>query len=97
MVVSGVWFFRVGLMFWIAVNRGPVGFDPRTFQGPALVALGFLQFLLPLAVLELYFMAKEGGSPLARIAMSGVLMLFTLAMGLGIVVATMGMWLPHMR
>ncbi|HEV7817104.1 MAG TPA: DUF2306 domain-containing protein [Janthinobacterium sp.] len=96
-LVSGVWFFRVGLMFWIAVNGGPVGFNPETFQGPALSALGFLQYLLPLAVLQLYFMAKEGASPVTRIATAGALITLTFAMGIGIVVATMGMWLPHIR
>ncbi|WP_208281768.1 hypothetical protein [Massilia oculi] len=33
MLASGAWFFRVGLMFWIAVNGGPVGFDPATLYG----------------------------------------------------------------
>jgi len=33
MLASGAWFFRVGLMFWIAVNGGPVGFDPATLHG----------------------------------------------------------------
>ena len=36
LVVNGVWFFRVGLMFWLVVNGGPVGFDPDTFTGPFL-------------------------------------------------------------
>lgn len=96
LLVSGVWFFRVGLMFWIAANGGPVGFDPVTFQGPALTALGFLQFLLPLAVLELYFVAQRSASACLRIATAGALLMLTIGMGIGIVVATMGMWLPHM-
>lgn len=95
LLVSGSWFFRVGLMFWIAVNGKPVGFNPETFQGPALVAIAFLQYLLPLALLELYFRANGGGSAAARIATAGALLMFTLAMGAGIVVATMGLWLPH--
>jgi hypothetical protein len=33
LLVNGVWFFRVGLMFWILINGGPVGFDPDTFEG----------------------------------------------------------------
>lgn len=97
MVASGVWFFRVGLMFWIAVNGGPVGFDPSTFRGPALDILTYLQFLLPLALLELYFIAKERASRGARYSAAGVLLVATMAMGAGIAVATVGMWLPHMR
>src|SRR5882762_3133882 len=35
-VVSGAWFYRVGLFLWLLTNHGPVGLDPETFQGPAL-------------------------------------------------------------
>lgn len=96
LVVSGSWFFRVILMFWIAVNGGPAGFDPKTFQGPALVIIGVLQYALPLAVLELYFMARAAARPGPRIATAGLLFALTGAMALGIAVATMGMWLPNM-
>ena len=34
LVVNTGWFFRIGLMLWLVVNRGPVGFDPKTFTGP---------------------------------------------------------------
>lgn len=97
LVVSGSWFFRVILMFWIAVNRGPVGFDPVTFVGPALVTIGALQYALPLAVLELYFMANKSSSRSMRFGTAALLFVLTAAMALGIAVATMGMWLPNMR
>ena len=93
---GGVWFFRVGLMLWLIIHRAPVGFDPKTFQGPFLTFLGLAQFLLPLAVLELYFWAQQRGSAGARLAMAGGLVLLTLAMGAGIGAATMGMWLPRL-
>jgi uncharacterized membrane protein len=96
LVVSGSWFFRVILMFWIAVNGGPAGFDPKTFQGPALVAIGLLQYVLPLAMLELYFAAKTSAKPAALIATAGLVFALTGAMAVGIAVATMGMWLPNM-
>lgn len=93
--VSGVWFFRVGLMFWLAVNGGPAGFDADTFTGPFLSFLAFAQYLLPLAVLELYLRAGAGGVA-ARCATALLLMALTLAMALGIAVATIGMWWPRM-
>ena len=95
LVVSGVWFFRVGLMFWIIVNRGPAGFDPKTFQGPFLSFLSFAQYLLPLAVLEVYLRTKVGGGTSGKFAMAGGLLVLTLAMGVGIFGAAMGMWLPR--
>jgi len=95
MVVNGVWFFRVGLMFWIAVNGGPAGFNPKTFTGPALDVLSFADYLLPLAMLELYRLTKERAGTRGRFAMAATLVLLTLAMGAGIVIAAIGMWLPR--
>jgi hypothetical protein len=94
--VSGVWFFRVGLMFWLAVNGGPAGFDPGTFRGPFLGFLAFAQFLLPLAVLEAYLVCRARGGAGRQWCMAFVVFVLTLAMGVGIVVAAAGMWLPHM-
>jgi hypothetical protein len=97
LVVSGVWFFRVGLMLWIMLNKGrPVGFDPVTFQGPFLVALTFGQTLLPLAVLELYLRARQSGGAGVRLAMAALLAALTVVMGVGIVAAGLYLWLPHM-
>lgn len=96
LAVSGVWFFRVGLMFWIAVNQGPAGFDPKTFQGPFLSFLSFAQYLVPLAILEIYLRARDtDGAGRKFVAASGLVVL-TVAMGVGIGVATRVMWLPRM-
>ncbi|SDA57924.1 MULTISPECIES: hypothetical protein [unclassified Janthinobacterium] len=97
LAVSGVWFFRVGLMFWLAVNGGPAGFDPDTFTGPALSFLAFAQYLLPLAVLEAYLRCRDGGGAAARWTVAALLALASLAMSAGIAVASMGMWLPRMQ
>ncbi|MES2015392.1 MAG: DUF2306 domain-containing protein [Pseudomonadota bacterium] len=96
LVVSAVWFFRVGLMLSILVNHGPVGFDPGSFRGPFLDFLAFAQYLLPLAVLELFLRAQEWNSAAGRIAVAASLVALTVAMGIGIFGAAMGMWLPHM-
>lgn len=96
LAVSGVWFFRIGLMLWIVANRGPVGFDPESFTGPFLTILAFAQYLLPLAVLELYFRVQARRAPRGQIAMAAVLAVLTLAMGAGIAAAAAFMWLPHL-
>lgn len=96
LAVSGVWFFRVGLMFWIAVHGGPAGFDTETFTGPFLSFLSYAQYLLPLAVLELYLRCRASGGLKAQLAMILLLTVLTVAMDVGIAVATLGMWLPHM-
>lgn len=78
------------------MNGGPVGFDPATFRGPALDILTFLQYLLPLALLEMYFWAKESCSRAGRLSTAGVLMGMTLVMGAGIGMAMIAMWLPNL-
>ncbi len=96
LAVSGVWFFRVGLMAWLLANQGPVGFDPVTFSGPFLSVLAFAQYLLPLAVLELYFRARASTAAGPRLAMAAGLSLLTLVIAAGIVGASLMMWLPHL-
>lgn len=96
LVANGSWFFRVGLFCWLIVNRGPAGFDPKTFSGPFITFLVFAESLLPLAVLELYLRAQQRGAG-ARWAMAAVLVVLTVAMGLGVFGATMGIWLPPLR
>ncbi|SFF60256.1 Predicted membrane protein [Duganella sp. CF458] len=96
MAVSAVWFFRVGLMGWLVINGGPVGFDPVSFRGPFLDVLAFAQYLLPLAVLELYFRAQSSRNALASRVMAAGLLAATAFMGVGIFGAAMGMWLPRL-
>jgi len=94
LVVSGFWFFRVGLMLWIILNKGPVGFNPETLQGPFLDFLSFAGFL-PLAVLEIYLRVRDRTGAPGKFAMAASLLVLTVAMGIGIFGATTEMWLPR--
>lgn len=97
LAVSGVWFFRVGLMAWLLLNRAPVGFDPDTFTGPLLVVLAHAQYLLPLAVLELVFRAQSPGAGAGlQAATAALVAVLTLLTGIGIAGATAMMWWPHL-
>ncbi|TAE31510.1 MAG: DUF2306 domain-containing protein [Cytophagales bacterium] len=98
MVVSGVWFFRVGLMFWLLINGGPVGFDPNTFTGPFLTVLSLFTYAvpLPLIVLEIYLYAQHRQNRTVSLLTAALIGLCTLVMAIGIFGATMGMWLPRM-
>jgi hypothetical protein len=97
LVVSGVWFFRIGLTFWIMVNHGPVGFDPNTFTGPALTTIAFGQYLLPLALLQLYFYAQDHAGSRGRMVIASGLFASTLVTAVGIFAASVMLWLPHLR
>lgn len=92
LVMSGVWFFRVGLMLWLMIFQRPVGFDGKTFTGPFLTALAFGQTLLPLLIVELYFRAQKSRSPRFKAAISGLLIVAALATAAGIFGAYMGLW-----
>ncbi|KAA9353653.1 DUF2306 domain-containing protein [Larkinella humicola] len=98
MVVNGVWFFRVGLMFWLLINGGPVGFDPKTFTGPFLTALSLLTYAIPLSliVLELYFYARKRQNDALSLFASVLIFLCTGITGIGIFGAMMRLWLPNL-
>ncbi|HEY4639737.1 MAG TPA: DUF2306 domain-containing protein [Thermoanaerobaculia bacterium] len=91
LAANGVWFFRIGLMFWILVNRA------KTFEGPAITFLAFAQYLLPLGVLELYLRARDRGGRPARIAVATAIGALTLVTAAGVVGASLAMWIPHIR
>lgn len=95
MVVSAVWFYRIGLMSWLIINGGPVGIDFETFTGPFLSFLTFGQYMVPLIILELYFLAKERTNTLAKISTSVLIILGILYTAIGIFGAAMHMWVPR--
>lgn len=92
MVANAGWFFRIGLMLWFVVNQGPVGIDMKTFTGPALVFISYAQFLLPLAMLELYFRAQASRSNGMKLAVSGLIFIAALATLAGVGAASAMMW-----
>lgn len=97
LVVSASWFIRIMLFLTFLVFKGAVGFDPTTFTGPYLTFLSFAQYLIPLAVLELYFLAQDSPGALRRLAMAVMLFVLTLAMAVGLFAVTMGIWVPQVK
>ncbi|WP_026231601.1 DUF2306 domain-containing protein [Neolewinella persica] len=95
LVASGVWFFRVLLMFWFMATGG-LWIDTETFTGPFLSFIAYAHYLLPLAVYELYLLAKRRGGVNGRYAMAGLMVVCTLITAIGVFAAAMGMWLPEM-
>jgi len=95
LVASGVWFFRVLIMFWFMVTGG-LWIDAATFTGPFIGFIAYAHYLLPLAVYELYLFAKRRGGVNGRYAMAGLMVVCTLVTIIGVFAAAMGMWLPEM-
>ena len=69
MVVSAVWFIRIGFRVWNFLTGG-IGVDSESFSGPFVAIWHFGQYLLPLAVLELFFLARDSANEHARYAMA---------------------------
>jgi tetratricopeptide (TPR) repeat protein len=97
LVVSAAWFFRIMFFLSFLVFKGPVGFDPTTFRGPFLTFMSFGQYLLPLAVLELYLRAQDRPGTVRRMATAAMLFIITLAMGAGIFAVTVAAWVPQVK
>jgi hypothetical protein len=92
LVANGQWFFRVGIFGWILLNQGPVGLGDN-LDGPVAVFLAFGCYLVPLAMLELYFRVQVAG-PQARATMGTGLSLAALFIAAGTFGAWMMIWQP---
>lgn len=97
LVVNGVWFFRIGLFFWLTIHQKPVGFDPKIFEGPFLNFLTFSQYIIPLTVFELYLKAKNSSNKKLIYTTALLLFILTIIMGIGIFGASMAKWIPKMN
>jgi len=93
LMVSGVWFFRVLFALWIGANGGAPG-HTDSFDGPFDFFLAFGHSLVPLTFGELYFWIKDKKGTTVKYAGALGLLLLTLIMGFGIVMATFVFWLP---
>jgi hypothetical protein len=96
LVVSSVWFLRAGLMSWILFSMGPADFNSETFEGSLLDFPAMASYLLPLVALEIYLGTKDGTGATGTFSRAGGLLVLTVVMGVGILGATMGVWLRHL-
>lgn len=94
LAASGVWFFRVAMMFWVLANQGPVGLGDA-LDGPAAIGLAYGSWLVPLLVFELYRSARDGGGAVLRNTTTALVAVLTLAMFAGTGMAAFAMWWPH--
>jgi uncharacterized membrane protein len=97
MVANGVWFFRMGLRFWLFINDGPAGFDFKTFTGPFLTFLSIFIYVTPitLILLEMYLYAQKNKNQTFSYITATVIFIFTVIMAIGIYAATVKTWVPR--
>ncbi len=84
-------------MAWILIMGSPIGIDMKAFDGPFLWFLSFFAYTLPiqLLVFEMVLYAQKTKKQVFTIVTAIVILLFTIIMSVGIIGATMGLWLPH--
>jgi hypothetical protein len=82
-VMSGVWFLRVMYAFLGAVTGGDIPGVDDVMGGPTNLALGYASFLLPLAALEVYFLAKRSPSATAKSAVAALVFAAAVATAIG--------------
>jgi len=87
LVVSASLFVRAATILFA------IGADP----GVTINVVAFAQYLVPLAVLELYLRAQERGTTTARIAVASFLVILTLGLGTGIAAATNTLFKPRIK
>lgn len=97
LVVSASWFLRIGIFLSFLVMRRPFGFDPTTLEGPFFSFVAFAQYLVPLAVLEIYFWAQDRPSAPRRMATAVMLFVLTLAMAAGLFAVGAAIWVPQVK
>ncbi|MEM9759571.1 MAG: DUF2306 domain-containing protein [Pseudomonadota bacterium] len=95
MVANGVWFLRVGIMAWVLLNQGPRGMN-ETLSGPADIVLVFGSYLIPLAILELYFLAQSAGSRRLTVFTSGTVAVGCVITLVGVFGTVAFMWGPYL-
>lgn len=95
MVVNGVWFFRVGIMAWMLLMQGRPGMN-ATLSGPADIVLSFGSYLIPLAALELYFVARDARSSALKALTAVAVLALTGVMSVGIFGTIAMMWGPYL-
>lgn len=83
MVVSGVWFTRVIYAF-LGIVPGPTPGVTDDMSGPTNIVIGFASYLLPLALLELYFLAKRSPSVWGKFVTAGLVFAAAVATSIGV-------------
>lgn len=95
LVVSGVWFLRIGLMGWIVLNRGPAGLTDD-MSGPTDSVFTFGSYLIPLVLLELYFASQRSPHPALKVVAATLVLVASLFTAAGVFGTIAFMWGPYL-
>jgi hypothetical protein len=97
LLVASSLFIRSSLSLSAMIVAGTGVFDLSVLRGSLLVFLTFAQYVVPLAVLELYFWTQRHGLRAARLAMAAGLLAITVLTGAGVAAASVAVFAPAVR
>lgn len=96
LMVSGVWFFRLGFGIWILITGFTVPGTTADLTGPFDRFLMFGHSIVPLLILEFYYFAKANPSGRIQKMATVFFSLLSVLMVAGIVMLLLVFWLPQL-
>ena len=94
LMVSGVWFFRIGYGLWILLTGFTAPGTSENLNGPFDIFLSFGHSLVPLLILELYFFAKAHANLRIKKTATVALGVLAVLLAAGVVMVTVVFWAP---
>jgi hypothetical protein len=94
LLVNGVWFLRIGIVP-VGIALGGLGLQDE-YGEFAFLAVSWLSWTLPIAVLQIYLWAERGDRATRQIAVAALLMACAVFTAVGSVAAIAFMWLPRL-
>ncbi|NVK21208.1 MAG: DUF2306 domain-containing protein [Kangiellaceae bacterium] len=94
---NSAWFLRIGYQFWNYLRLGKIGHDSSVFAGKYFTLWTFGSYLLPVMAVLAYMYFKTINSKSTQMFNNAFLFLTICFLGLGIINAFWGMWLPRIR
>jgi len=97
LLVSSALFIRSGVALAAMIAAGTGAFDLTALKGSVLTFMTFGQYIIPLAVLELYFWTQRRGGRAATLAMAAGLVAISLTMTAGVAAGSIAIFVPAIR
>ncbi len=94
LLVNGVWFLRIGIIL-AGLVLSAFGME-MSYDSPAFLAVSYLSWIAPIALLQLYFKAQAAASTKLKYGVAGLFVLLSLLTLCGSVAAMLFMWWPYL-
>jgi Predicted membrane protein (DUF2306) len=94
LLVNGVWFLRIGIIL-TGIVLSAFGIE-MSYESPAFLAVSFLSWIVPIALLQLFFSAQASSNMKYQYRVAGVFIFLSLLTLGGSILTMMFMWWPYL-